>query len=670
MKLSRPAPLVALSALSVLAPGCVDVTDIEPEFIDEPAHERDTQTVTEADYAGACPDTRFIARSISPSHCPEIDGWIARSLFEEGSPWLMAAPSAAVSDSDGHLCRYSWDEVVELGEAHDNLELAATGLAATVDDPEPPVPPVLHDYSSDCEVVRGQRGSAISDVVGPGVRQVFRDQIGWVPGVALPPGSSPVAVAVVDTMPTSEPDDPRSEHGELMARIIEDVACSGGFPCDVSVSRILGLPRYIAGEDRDRGGYVGSHGDLAVGIVESVERWRLGHPIPALRPPLIINLSVGWEATLFGSGETVSTEAVEIAMEYASCHGALLVASAGNSNSACQAGAMAPAMWENRAAPDSARCQELGFPPNSWNSGYRPLVHAVGGLTFQGEDMPGTRPESMPRMAAHSTHAYAGSAVLSSSLTGTSVGAAAVTGAAALVWSYDPSLQAHEVMELVYAGSADLGRNADLHIAGNGADTVHRLDVCEVLQNQCSQDALCSAAGVNLGCTPPAHHDMDAVADAVANIPVADSYAPAFGAALACAPICGVPSEAYSETSTVCNEIEPDPVVLFVNPQPNLPTCSNCTLTDDDADDDAEAWQVHASLDSFYDGAPIERVVVTVTSDIMERFDFGAVPLSSDRVTVLELGSWVAPPHIRAAEIDMYFTGKDAPVTNDIIVKQ
>ena len=673
MKTLRPA-LVVLPLLScaLASVGCVDVTPFESEPGDAPITYREI----DSDYIEACPESRQIARAIDPDECPAIDGWVVTSLFQDGSPFLKSRPNVA-SDPLGHFCRYEWDEAEEasLETALDRLEVATTGLPAS--EGHPGAEAVLHDVSPDCEVVRGQRGSISSDVVGPMVRDMFREQIGWVPATALPAGSSDVIVAVVDTMPYLVPLDPRSEHGELMARIVEDVACPGGPPCDVTVARVLGLPRHSGGEDRVRGGYVGSHDDLAVAITEAVEQWRATYPGPS-RPPLIVNMSVAWEADLFGGDQHLGAQAVETALEYASCGGALIVAATGNASETCQDGAMLPARWEEREAPSIARCLDLGFPlvellPLPPEDAYRPLVYAVGGLDIDGEDMPGSRAQSMPRMAAASTHAIAGESVLTTSLTGTSVGSAAVSGAAALLWSYDTSLRPYEVMETLYAGSNPLGRAAEVHLGGGVPPEVHGLDVCGALQYQCDQNQVCAAAGVDLGCSDAGLTDYDAVVDAISMIPVADTRAPNFVSLPSCPSTCGVPTAARSETSNTCADFSLDPTVLLVSPQPNLPACPTCALTDDDDDDEAEAWQVHASLDEFYvdDDYEIERVVVSVTTAAgIERFDFGHVDLRPDAMTVLELGDWVAPGEIKTAEFNVYFTGKAVPVTNDIIVKQ
>ena len=71
----------------------------------------------------------------------------------------------------------------------------------------------------------------------------------------------------------------------------------------------------------------------AAGIVEAVERWRTADYGSNPTPHLVLNLSAGWEPSYFGGDGPdmpVRVRAVKTALEYASCHGALIVAAAGN----------------------------------------------------------------------------------------------------------------------------------------------------------------------------------------------------------------------------------------------------------------------------------------------------------------------------------------------------
>ncbi|MCH9686361.1 MAG: S8/S53 family peptidase [Deltaproteobacteria bacterium] len=603
-------------------------------------------------FQSMCPQKVQIARSKFTNGCPSVAGWTKTSVLKNGNDWLAAHPGLA-PDPEGHVCRYNWTGAIPIGGALSNIQSH----------------PNILDTAPDCNAVLEQGTSALTPAVEHYLRDMFYDQIGKVDADALllPSGESseqyrsPVLVGVIDTMPTSEPSDPRSEHGENMARIATDVACpSGETGCAVTVERTLGMPRYGGGYiDTTNGGFMGTHSDLAAAIMEQVQRWRFQYPATT---PLIINLSVGWEPHVFGGNEVVPpprVAAVRTALEIASCHGALIIASSGNETALCGVGPMLPAAWEQRAAPDVTRCSDLGIPTASPSGLYRPLVHAVGGLDTAEAPMPGSRDGGNPRLAAAATYGVAGGSNLTTGLTGTSVSAAVVSGAAALVWSYAPALTAHEVMDIIYASGEPLNRWADFTLTPALTPLAHELNVCAALEAACQSPNTCPPLGLN--CSTGAVSVNPGIAVALADkVPASIIADPVFNPAQECALECGVPVYAASDGQDPCTSTTVPPSAYYTSPQPNSPPCPACTLSGE---------EVHASLDSYYELQTIDDVVVTLYDGTKyERFDFGPVPLTPTEVTLLRLPHGeIHHDEIVSATIGVQFTGHDWPVDNELL---
>ncbi|MEM7151296.1 MAG: S8/S53 family peptidase [Myxococcota bacterium] len=591
-------------------------------------------------------------------HCPVYTDWEATSLFEAGSPWL-AVNGTPVNDTEGHWCRYRW------------IGPTSEPTAGDLDDLS--VQPLVRSMGPDCEVVNPQRDSATDAIIGPALRDVFRDQVGRVEAHQLNDSSgepteslrTPVAVAVIDTMPRSEPNDPRTEHGEAMARIITDIACpvppggSQGGSCRDRVHRVLGLPRIPTGIDAQRGGYVGSQGDLAAAVIESVREWEQTYDGMEPKPPLIINLSVGWEAAEFGGdgpGMPAAAAAVRRALQYASCHGALIIAAAGNEGLMCHETPLAPATWEQLNAPGVSRCSEFSVNIDPPGAGYRPLVHAVGGLAHDDSLMPGSRLDAQPRLMATATHAVAGENVMTAGLTGTSVAAAVASGTAALVWSYNPSLTPDEVMQVVYEGGIALGSDADFGLGGAAIAPTRKINACGALKLACEQHANCDLA---LECLPPSPVDLK---DAIELVDLAPSTSTtvAFDQVDTCQTVCGEDVDVVSAMgSDACVTTTPLDDIAYVAPQPSSPGCNNCTLQGD---------KVQASLDDTHDGRVVDRVVVILSDQGEEtQFDFGAVPLDHDSITGLQLDSQRMPTSFDSARISISFDGFYRPIEDELV---
>jgi len=606
--------------------------------------------------AEACPEERQIAKAaLGETSCPKIRAWSETPLFEDGTPWLAA--QAGTLPYDGPLwCRYSWDP--EPGDNWDDDGIDALEESVEISE--------ISEFSSDCEVVHPQQ--SISEVVATTMRDLFRQEIRRVDandlettaGVPSAADRSPVSVTVIDTMPETLPANPRSSHGQHMGKFILDIACPGGAAgCAVQVGGVLGLPRYAGGVDKDRGGFVGSQGDLAAAIIETVQRWSDA----GASMPLIINLSVGWDPHAFGGQiggfRTTAVDAVYAALEVASCHGALVVVAAGNDAGMCTTGATSPANWEALPAPDDARCADLGLPEPGSTATYQPLVYAVGGLDIDESVMPGSRDDSRPRMMATSTYAIAGGQVRTPGITGTSVAAASVSGAAALLWSYNPSSDAHGIMQTLFENGESLGDLADFGLSNQQVES-RKLDVCAALDASCSADPDCPSLKLECLTATPTATVATALADAE-DATVDYSVAEAFPASTSCALNCDPGSSATvlgSMGVDLCAATDPVPIARYLSPQPQSAGCSNCTL---------QGNSVNASLDEGYDGYDVENVMVTVTDSAGEtRFDFGDVPLEVDSITRLELGQTYPSSTITEARISVTFVGK-RPLENELI---
>jgi hypothetical protein len=497
--------VIGLLASGVLAGGC-DGSDPLPlgDPHGRPLGEAAAAIVVSPDptIAEACDEGVYIGICNTPGICPAplASGsgvWSSGQLF----------PSAGNKPPLGSYCRYEWTPV---GSAPpDMAALPAMGASPPADWLDP-----------DCRVVAplGQQ-TAVRDDVRFAMAAHARAQNG---GITLPTGKaarSPVRVLVVDTSPTSPatPGVPvlgTDEHGYAMARLVQDLSCSPGQPCPVKVLTQLGLPRTKDGSaDEIHGGHSGLLEDVAVAIEAGARSW---HAIPKkIRPPMVINLSLGWSGDFGGPADepqdvaehSAPVRAVYDALAFASCAGALIVAAAGNDGGGPVRpnGAMYPAGWETLPAPTVAECDIMngaGFA--GWDgTGYAPLVHAVGAVDSEDWPVVNARAGAQPRLVAAGQSVSApipigtvfglpGEATQTvvadggtAPRTGTSVAAAAVSAAAATVWSYAPTMQPEELMELVYTSGAGLGEPADF-CAGETCESVRRLDLCAAVAAVCN----------------------------------------------------------------------------------------------------------------------------------------------------------------------------------------
>lgn len=658
MKHRRPW-ITALVALTAALEGC----DLEPDPAEpQPWLAREGVVVPPDALERTCDPAVQIARRASGG-CGDVGQWHGASLFDVGTPWLEEHDAAEVPGTLGRFCQYEWTGAGD--PSPNNLANLTKALGGD------PVGP-------SCQAISPQ-GDALSDALGVPLRTWFR----WNGGrptksdLDLPTTGTPeprVTVLVVDTQPSDEDAVPTIDHGRLMGHIIADVACPGDDPsCRVEVVYAVGLPRVAPGEvDYERGGRAGTHADLAAAIYEGVRRWEQVNATRTNPSTLVVSLSVGWEPDVFGGMESQpapAIAAVREALELASCKGAAIVASVGNQGDFCGAtGPMLPAAWEVRAAPGVARCEELDAPlASAPGGGYRPLVHAVGGLGLDLGRMPRTRPSADPRLMAASAHAFVGNPI-HGGVTGTSVGTAVTAATAALVWSYRPSLSASAVMGWVYAAGDPLpGMSVDFALPGATPGMAHRVDACAALG--AALDAACSiplasCPTLPLACLtsdPPAVSIDDALEAAS---PVVEPTVEPFGLDGSCSDACGteVSIHVAGGQAADCDALAVDPVEALVNPTPDSIGCPTCGLQD---------LTLLLSTHPEYDDRSVESVLVTLTDDQgnVRRYDLGPLPLSSGTVTRVALDPATMPPGaIEFGEITLGFEGMQVRTTDPLLV--
>ncbi len=323
----------------------------------------------------------------------------------------------------------------------------------------------------------------------------FQDQVNvpeFPAGTNFP--SRRVDVAVIDTAPdgpvVSLSSPTAIGHGFGVGAIIREVSAlrEQGVPNSTSTQVGDAAVRLLSYQGMPLGTPT-SHGrptDVADAINRATSDW-LGSGATS---PLIINLSLGWDGS-YGGEESpkmrISGLSALLAARWATCSGALVIAASGNTSALNGAkGTMYPAGWE--AAP--RLCTVSGAPAN------HPVVVSAGPLDSSDEIPLLARASSAPRVLVPATYATgklvnaAGNAAQGQLLTGSSVSAAALSGAAALVWYLDPSATADGVMRALHNNGVTLPTTPDVIYPGYNPTTA-RLDTCASAQDACAGSGLC-----------------------------------------------------------------------------------------------------------------------------------------------------------------------------------
>lgn len=405
-------------------------------------------------------------------------GWVGSRLFPGATPGTALAA----------YCVYDW-----VGPS----EPLPSGLPSAGGPTDP-----LEEIAPDCHIVAAH-GHPFTTENASQLETAALLQIEALNPLPRPSTStSPTTVVVVDSAVDQAPPLPGSgylDHGEDLGTWIRTLACPGGGPvcqAEVATSLALALLRVEGQSVRDttNGGDHGSLADLATSIFR---RYAL---LPQPPGNVVVNLSLGWlphNTSPLAIGMPSIAEppvrAVFDVLREASCHGHLVVAAAGNvsSEAATPAGPILPAAWETLPAPGSAECANDFGIDSAPADGYTPLLHAVQALDGR-DGLPAmARPDSTPPLMAPGAHGLVASANLGARIhtgayTGSSWAVASVSAVAATVWSYEPLLEAHEVISHIKSSGVGLGHPVDFSFASPFAlSTAVRVSFCRAIKDAC-----------------------------------------------------------------------------------------------------------------------------------------------------------------------------------------
>jgi hypothetical protein len=356
----------------------------------------------------------------------------------------------------------------------------------------------------DCLAVSGLAGPAAG---GVDLESRFLTHAGALATLPAPtdPAAQPVRVAVIDSardLAVPGVGGGNSAHGRSVGLVISRLGCPAGSPCLAEVDNFLALRvmRTPTGLTRDpNGGFFGYQSDVASAIFAAVAA-NAGRK-------LVVNLSLGWDEA-FGSDAAarVSVEAVYEALRYARCRGALVVAASGNSRGQLPPsdGPLLPAAWQAVPAPTPAQCL-ADFGISSATSG--PLLYAASGLDDKDQLLINTPLGARAPLAAPALQVVISDPTRPPNVpaalprSGSSMGAAVVSAAAALAWAYaPPGRPLDEIMQRLTTTGVDLGVPAD-YCLGGACGNVHRVSVCGAVAAACAEGR-CAFADPSFTCPP------------------------------------------------------------------------------------------------------------------------------------------------------------------------
>jgi hypothetical protein len=193
-------------------------------------------------------------------------------------------------------------------------------------------------------------------------------------------GGKRVRVIVLDTAPDGDAAEPvkrgYDRHGDTLGHLIQDIACEGHVEeCTVEVRTKLVMP--LRADDleveHEEGGNLGRLEHAATAIDQELARWRAevvkamsgdAAAVDAVPARLVFNMSFGFddvpgEVASNACSDPINNAAGKMlhqAMQLAACHGAILVAAAGNHAGGPQPepseGLLCPARWRHPPGPD------------------------------------------------------------------------------------------------------------------------------------------------------------------------------------------------------------------------------------------------------------------------------------------------------------------------------
>ncbi len=605
----------------------------------------------------ACPGDRKVGFLLdSDSACPKpldsADGtWRVRRNFAQGPKALRG------------LCTYEWFS------ASDDKAAPADEKALPRDDSRPSE----EWLDTDCQVV-STLATPVPNSAWETLEQAFFDQVERLSPLPDAYKSESPIVAVIDAAVDSPGPDPshgQTKHGRSVGLVVQHLTCPEGSEdesCRGHISSHLALPLEMVNgrvvENPTQGGFFGRQLDVAIAISRAVTRWNNA----GRGRPLVINLSVGWEADLGGGPFQESPKelpaparAVYNAIAQAVCSGAVVIAAAGNSLGGPEPshGPMYPAGWETVSAPAAHDCSLFATTPSKHTDrdldGNMPLVFSAGGV--DGADYPlyNSRIGGRPMLAAPAANVVVGSvpkpqppipapsewtvpqiktdlrirqAIIPANkislvpkqdlvpkkdlapkpkfpgdiawwpgkpqpetpdptmYTGSSMAAAVVSSAAALVWSYRPELSGRDVMKIIYYSAVDLEKRADYCPSewNKECPSIRRVSICHAVRLACAGGAS-TCPEVLPECKPhepyrdarPPHVDLSSLATSSVS-----------GASLTSQGVMGAPCDGTVHTTpSGLGSDSPCPsgqyystkIAPWAVPQPDEPPCTVCSLS-------------------------------------------------------------------------------------------
>ncbi len=506
--------------------------------------------------------------------------------------------------------------------------------------------------------------------------QLTADMVGAVTPLPAAPGDVHVAVLDTSANPYDSTIADNYLHGRAVARAIARLACAdpalrSSRDCALHVENRLAMsyvnqPFESDGRlDTTHGGFYGTRAELADQIRQVLDALEMS---PRDRRQ-IINLSLAWEPEADGMYPDGARVALQRLLERAACLGVLTVSAAGNGR---RAGAVLPAGWESRAAPDAAGCAALGFttrfPFGVGNTRYRPLIYAVGAADATDRPLATSRYGSLPRLLAYGMDVDSGLSFVGSdtppTYTGTSMATAIASAAAAVVWGWLPASDPHDVMAMVYDSGVDLPGRLGPPMDGRGTELcygslicsqipIHRVSVCGAATAAITAAATAGGGGTAPpACTSiPAHSAIDA--------PPANAGLPR--RTLIGVPTPAVPGSTPSPRSCPAASCLPAsaPVVPAIEPwtrpQPERPPCSTCRLTQPNIWDNSLLWgTTWSTLPTV--SWHLDLVITPYFYGVAQPDQVVDLDNSADPSGAITLGDWVTTYNLNSASARFEWT--------------
>lgn len=565
------------------------------------------------DEAG-CTGHRWIAITNPNAACP-ID---PLNIWNEGK--LFKGPVGGPPPSLGRYCVYEWTGARVNPGGTQCLPYGANGPGDDEINQLQTVIGVGAELGEDC--IDTSPMAFENDLANANRKTLFyrAGGVDVLPASAMNP-AWPIAarIAAADTSPDALSSGiavGQSRHGDTVAHVARDLSCPQGeqATCAGHLTTALALPRFDLANplatDLVQGGFFGTEGDLATSIERIVLKWREDVEKGTAEPRLVVNLSVGWQNVgdrnncsppqLNMNPELLAppARAVLDAMRYATCHGALILAAAGNATGGAtpQSGLVCPARWEELSTLDFATCgdwvgKDFGgiwlerwgqFPMRAADGmhPYNRVVYAVGGVDYGNAPLVPTRPLARPRIAAlgllgAAWDASPNGAVTPNSngqppsipplVTGTSISTAVASAVAATAWAYAPNLTAPEVLDKIYNPGVALQQNAMNIQADSGtcigasSCDVKQLSVCRILAVPCNDAA-------------PVGMQGQALQNPALTVPLQTTLTTEFATAIAS-------NAVFPDTLPIPDSrVQNVAAAPWTFPQPNWPTCPSCLI--------------------------------------------------------------------------------------------